>query len=208
MKSLETAENKIEKICEVLRKETLEPAEKQALEIIQEAKKQADEMILQAEKRALDIVKKAQEDLEQTRRIFESSLMQAARQGIEYLRQEVESKLFNPELENLILNSARSPSAVAMIIEALVLALRQEGLVKDLIACIPQSIKPQDVNALIVQEILQHLQNQSVVVGNFKAGAEVRVVDKRMTLVMTDEALKELLLRFLKKDFQKLVFDA
>ena len=127
MKSLETAENKIEKICEVLRKETLEPAEKQALEIIQEAKKQADEMILQAEKRALDIVKKAQEDLEQTRRIFESSLMQAARQGIEYLRQEVESKLFNPELENLILNSARSPSAVAMIIEALVLAFKARG---------------------------------------------------------------------------------
>lgn len=52
MKSLETGKDKIQKICDALKKETLEPAKQEAREVIENARLQAAEIVTAAKKEA------------------------------------------------------------------------------------------------------------------------------------------------------------
>lgn len=206
MKTLEKGQDKIEKICEVLRKETLEPAEKQAAQIIEEGRRQAEEMIRQAEKKAELLIQKAQEEIEQEKRVFQSSLSQAAKQGLEYLRQEIEHKLFNPLLEALIISNTTQPQIIASMIEAIVNAVRKQGLSGDLMAYVPETVSAQAVTSLLMDEIIKQLKQGGVTVGSFRGGAQVKLIDKKMRIDMSDEALKELLAAYVRKDFRKTIF--
>lgn len=206
MKQLESQQEKMNKICEELRKDTLEPAEKQAQVIVHEAKALAEKIILDAEKEGQKIVEKAKAESEQERRIFQSSLQQSARQGVEVLRQVIETELFNPELEKLIEASATDPKTIAAIIDAIIKALGHQGLEGDLIAYIPKNISPQTVNALLLESVIKKLKSGSVEVGHFKGGAAVRLVNKKMTIDLTEETIKELLAQFIRKDFRKFIF--
>ena len=48
MKGLESGKDKIQKICDALRKETLEPAKQEAREIVENAHMQASEIVTEA----------------------------------------------------------------------------------------------------------------------------------------------------------------
>ena len=52
MKSLEKGEEKIQKICDVLRRETLEPAQLEAEGVIEQAKEKAAGIVREAEQNA------------------------------------------------------------------------------------------------------------------------------------------------------------
>lgn len=206
MKTLDTDQDKIKKICEALKKDTLEPAEREALRIVEEAKSQANQIILNAEDEAEKIVKRAHSEMDKERSVFQSSLSQAAKQGIEQIRQEVQSKLFSPELEKLVVKDTANPKVIAMIVEAIIKAIEKQGLSGDLLMAIPKEISPQAVTSLLHESVLQRLKTDSVELGSFKGGAKVRLIDKKMTLEMTDETLKELIASFISKDFRKFIF--
>lgn len=206
MKTLDNGQDKIQKICERLRHETLEPAERKAIEIVQEAELKAAELIRLAQEKAAELIKTANLECSRENELFQSSLKQSAEQGIEHLRQEIESKLFNPALQSMVLDVSSQSQTVASIINALVHAIEKEGLVSDLIAHIPQHISPQEVNAELLANVLKKLKEGSVSIGNFKGGAEVKLVGKKMTLDMRDDTLKELIATFLRKDFRKYIF--
>lgn len=206
MKQLDLSQDKIQQICDLLRKDTLDPAEKRAAEIVEEAKAEATRIILDAEKEAERIVQKAQTESDQQRKVFESSMQQAGKQGVEMLRQEIQATLFAPELERLVAEQSRDPKLIAQMIEAIVKAVDKEGLDSDLIAFIPKTIAPKEVAALLASSVTDKLSAQGVEVGNFKGGAKVRLVNKKMTVDMSDDALRELLAAFIRKDFRKWVF--
>jgi V/A-type H+-transporting ATPase subunit E len=206
MKTLDTDQDKIKKICEALRKDTLEPAEKDALRIVEEAKAEAKRIILNAEAEGDKIVKRAQAEIEQERSVFQSSLSQAAKQGIEQIRQEIQNKLFSPELEKLIIKETANPKTIASIVDAIIKAIEKQGLGGNLLMAIPKGISPQAVTSLLHESVIQRLKNESVELGSFKGGAKVRLIDKKMTLEMTDETLKELIASFISKDFRKFIF--
>jgi len=206
MKQLETDQDKIKKICDLLRKDTLEPAEKRAAQILEAAQAEASRIILEAEKEAEKIVHKAQDEADQERKVFELSMLQSGKQGVEMLRQQIQETLFAPELERLISDQARDPKLIAQIIEAIVKAVEKEGLVSDLVAYVPKNISPKEISALLVSSIAEKLTPQGVEAGSFKGGAKVRLVNKKMTVDMSDDALRELLAAFIRKDFRKWVF--
>jgi V/A-type H+-transporting ATPase subunit E len=206
MKQLDSSQDKIQQICDLLRKDTLDPAEKRAAEIVEEAKAEASRIILDAEKEAEKIVQKAQAESDQQRKVFESSMQQAGKQGVEMLRQEIQATLFAPELEKLVAEQSRDPKLIAQMIESIVKAIDKEGLDSDLIAYIPKNISPKEVAALLASAVTEKLSAQGVEVGSFKGGAKVRLVNKKMTVDMSDDALRELLSAFIRKDFRKWVF--
>lgn len=206
MKTLENENEKVNRICELLRKETLEPAEKEAIEIIKQAKHQADKIIQEARSQADQIVSIAQSQVAQEKKVFESSLYQGAKQGLEQLRQEIEGKLFHPQLEALVLNHVKQPSVVAQIIDALINGIKQTGISGDLKAYIPKDISKDKINQLLLEETVKQLGSHSVEVGNFEGGAQVKLMNKKMTLDMTDAALKELLIEHVRGDFRKYFF--
>ena len=206
MKSLEKGQDKIQKICDKLRHETLEPAKKEAQEILAEARKKAETIKEEAERHAAQLIKQAKGQIEQERNVFYSSLQQAAKQTVEGLRQEIEHRLFNEELQHVLEKQLADPKIIAEIINGIVKAIEKEGLATDITAVIPRIVSAEDVNALLLEGIRRRLQNKPLELGSFAGGAQVKLHGKKMTLDLSDQAIKELLANYVRKDFRKLIF--
>ncbi len=207
MKTLEKGGDKIQKICTALREETIVPAQEEAQRIVQEAQQERERIIRQAEQEAKALMANTRKQIEQERKVFETSLRQAARQSVEQLKQEIERQLFNKELHALVEKGSKAPDVVAKLIDAIVGALAKDGLDANLKALVPKTVKPAEVNALLAESILKKLSEGTVQVGTIAGGAQIRLSGKQMTLDISDEALCELLTGFLREDFRKLFFD-
>jgi V/A-type H+-transporting ATPase subunit E len=206
MRTLETEDDKIQKICDQLRKETLEPAEKEAQAIIDAAKARAHEIVEEARIKREELQKKAVEEIEHQTAVFHSAIAQASKQALELLRQEIERKLFNPALEKQIESAARDPLVVARLIQAIVDAITKHGTEADLAIYIPQTVSPKEVVAALSKEVVQKLAASPIEIGTFKAGVKVKLVGKKMTIDVSDETLTEWIARFIQKDLRKFVF--
>lgn len=206
MKTLESDDEKIQKICDVLRRETLEPAKMEGQRIIAEANDRAEQIIREAQHRANEMIAETQQNIEQEKRVLNSSLEQATRQSLETLRQSIEQKLFNQELYDQIMKNTSDPKIVANMILSLIKAVEQEGLAVEISAFIPKTVSPQEINQYLGQSILNKLKEKSVVIGDFSGGARVKLENKRVTLDITDKDIAELLSRHVRKDFRNLIF--
>ncbi|WP_068468312.1 V-type ATP synthase subunit E [Candidatus Protochlamydia phocaeensis] len=206
MKSLEKGQDKIQKICDKIRHETIEPAKQEAEEILVAARKKADEITAEAERHAEQLIKQARGQIEQERNVFHSSLQQASKQTVEALRQEIEQRLFNEELQSLLEKQMSDPKLIADIITGIVKAIEKEGLNTDLSAVIPRTVSVDDINALLLENIRKRLMAKPLEIGQFAGGAQVKLHGKRMTIDLSDQAVKELLASYVRKDFRQMIF--
>lgn len=208
MKTLEKGQEKIQKICDVLRNETLEPAKKEAQEIIRNAHNQSKSIIEEARNAAQKLHQEAKQQIEQEKTSFQSSLIQASKQALESLRQGVEHLFFHEHLAALIEKGSADPQLMSQLINAVVKAIDKEGLNADLSAVVSKNIDPKKVNEALVTEVVKQLKGGGVQLGGFAAGVQVKLNDKRMTIDISENALRELLSNYvIRKDFRKLVFD-
>lgn len=206
MKGLETGKDKVKKICDVLRKETLEPAIKEAEDHLEEARHRAEEIIREAREIAERMQHEAREDIERQRSVFKSALQQACKQALEALRQQIEEKLFNPELGRLIAARTQDPQLLAQLIPVVMKAIEKEGLGADLSIYIPAAIPASSVNALLTDEVKQRLREKSVLIGPITGGIEVKLHKENMTIEISDTALKEVVALYSRKDLRELLF--
>ena len=206
MRSLEKGHEKIQSICNQLRRETLEPAEKQALALIEEAKKKGDTIKAEAELQAEKLIRQAREQIEQERNVFHSALQQGAKQAIEGLKQEIENNLFHEELQNALNKQMSDPKVIAALINGIVKAIDKEGLSTDLAVVIPRLISPDDITDLLLENVRKRLKEKPLEIGHFAGGVQVKLLNKKMTLDLTNQALKELLSSYVRKDFRKHIF--
>lgn len=205
MQTLENGEDKIQEICDALRKETLEPAKIEAQEIIANAKLKHDEIIKDAEEQVVRMLATARADIEQQRNVFQSSLNQAAKQSVEFLKQCVEG-IFNSEFDAIVQSEGAKPQVIANFITAIVHAIEKEGIDADLEAIIPKSVSAKEVATFIGGQILEKLKGKTVTIGEFNGGAKIKLVGNNVTIDITDETLKELLANYVRKDFRKMIF--
>lgn len=207
MKTLELGSQRIQKICDVIKEESLEPARKEAEAIIKEAKQRAHAIVAEAETQKQRLQAEARTQIEQERKVFYSSLEQASKQGVEFLRQSI-SKIFNDELHRYLGEGASDPKLVARIIDAVIAAIEKEGMAANLSAVIPKTVSTKEINTLIGERLVSRLQEKSVVLGGFAGGAQIKVHDKQLTVDITDAALWDLLSSYVNKDFRKFFFRA
>jgi V/A-type H+/Na+-transporting ATPase subunit E len=206
MKTLEKGKEKLKYICDVLRNETLEPAQKDAEAIIAKAKKEREAILSEAEKNADRLVEAARECIAKERSVFEASLSQASQQCLEALRQEIEQKLFNTELSSLITKNTADATIIAQALTAIIKAIEKEGSEADLSAVIAASVSKDAVNSLLCDEILNTLRSKSVSIGDFAGGAQLKVHDKKITIDLSNKALEELFSTYIRKDFRRFLF--
>lgn len=206
MNETETGKDKIKKICEILKNESLQPAKQEAQKIIEIAEAQAQEMIKKAEAKSIQIEQTTKAKLEKEKEIFQSSLIGACKQAVESLRQEIVDNLFNPELSLWINKALDDPKASSQLITALVNAIEKEGTSADFSASISKNLSTETINALLAKAILLKLKEKSVVLGGFSSGVQIKLHDKQLVLDMSETALKELLEKYLRKDFRKILF--
>lgn len=206
MRSLEKGQDKIQHICDKLRHATLEPAEKEAQRIIEEAQKKAEAIKADGERHVEQLIKQARGQIEQERNVFHSALQQAAKQTVEGLRQEIEHKLFNDELQYILEKQMGDPKIIAELINGIVKAIEKEGLTTDLTAVIPRLVSTDDINDLLIENVRKRLKGKSLELGGFAGGVQVKLIGKKMTIDLTDQAIKELLANYMRKDFRQLIF--
>lgn len=208
MKTLDRGQDKIQKISDELRRETLEPAKKEAEKIIAEAKARAEQIIIDAEKHGRKILEDTRIAIEQERNVFQSSLLQASKQSVEALRQSIDSKLFNQELDKALHKYTIDPNVISNLINALVNAIQKNGVSADFSAIIPNQVSDKQINAMLVDQVLKSLKEKSVVLSDLSGGVQVKLHDKKLTIDMSEQALKDLIARHIRKGFRDLIFQS
>jgi V/A-type H+/Na+-transporting ATPase subunit E len=206
MKETGTGTERVKKICDVLRRETLEPAKHEAEEIVLEARRQSESMIEDAKAVIEKLHAEARQEIERQRNIFQSSLYQACKQALESLKQNIEEKLFNQELARLFAKSTQAPEVIARLITAVISALEKDGIEANLSVYIPATVPARTINEMLGQQIVDKLKEKSVLVGPLAGGIEVKLHDQNITIDISDTALEELVASYIRKDFRELFF--
>jgi len=206
MKGLETGKDKVKKICDVLKRETLDPAKREAEEIIASARRKAEEILADAHLEAKKMVDDATIEIEKQKAIFQASLAQACRQTLEALKEKIEHKLFNPELSKLVAKPMQDPKLMAQLINAIIHALDKEGTKSDLSVVISSAISAKVVNELLTSEVIQRLKEKGVLVGSMGGGIEVKLLNNNITIDLSDETIREMVAAYIRKDFREYLF--
>lgn len=207
MKGLETGKDKVKKICDLLKRETLEPAQIEAQDILEAAKLRSEEIIAEAHRKAEEMHQVAHLEIQQQRVVFQASLAQACRQTLDSLKEKIEHKLFNPELAHLLSKPLHDPKVIAKLIEVVVLAIEKEGIESNLSAFISSAVPAREVNTILAAKILERLKEKSVLISSIGGGVEVKIVDQNMTIDLSDTAFNELVSNYIRKDFRELIFN-
>lgn len=205
MKTLDKEQDKLKKISDALKQETLEPAKKEALALIHEAKERAEKIVASAELEAKSILAEAQKTIEQEKSVFHSSLDQAARQTIEALKQQIEHELFHNVLEKNVVQEMSQETVIAKIITATIQTIEQEGLSKDFSAIVPLAVTKEQMLHALSESVREKLK-ESILLGPIKGGVQLKLNDKRLTIDISDQTLTDFLTTYLRKDFRKWIF--
>lgn len=208
MKGLETGKDKIQKICDSLRKETLEPAKQEAREIIENAHLQAAEILKEAQKKATALNLKTDQEIQEKQRVFQASLNLACRQSIEQLKKKITEELFDPQLSEVIHKEMAAPHFVADLLKAFMRSMEEKGIEEDFIALVPKEISPRSINALLTAKVLERLQNQTVTLGDFSGGIQIRLKGQKITIDISDAVIRELVAQYIRRDLRDLIFNS
>lgn len=206
MKPTETGKDKVKKICEVLRKETLEPAQKEAYELLKKTREEAEGMMAAARKEAETLRDDARKEIERKKAVFDASLKQAGQQAIELLKQAIMQRLFNPILGELVSKPLHEPKILAKLINTIIEAVEKQGIEGDISAFVAASIPVREVNASIAPKVLERLREKGVLAGGFAGGVEIKLHKANITLDMSENAVRDLLSNLIRKDFRELLF--
>lgn len=207
---METLSNqdKVQKICDTIRRDTLLPAELQAQEILKNAESLAAMTLEKARKEAKQLQEQARIEILKDRQAFTSSLHIACKQTLDLFKQKIEKKVFHDGLSEIIEETTKKPEIITRCIEAILDALAKEGIEQDLQLIISKSVSPRDVIAMLVQKAVTVLESSPIQLGSFAGGAKIRIKQQHLTIDVSDIALKELIAGFLREDFRTLVFSS
>jgi len=207
MKGLDTGREKIQKICDSLRKETLEPAKQEAREIVENAHMQASEIVVEAKAKAAEMIQAAEEEMEEKRRVFHASLSLACRQGIEQLKQKIEKELFHQDLASLVLKEMADPKVIANLLNSFMKSMEEKGIEEEFTAAVPKGVSPRSINSLLTSRVLERLKNKTVVASDFAGGLQIQLKGRRITIDITDGVVRELIAQYIRRDLRDLVFN-
>ncbi|NGX35925.1 MAG: V-type proton ATPase subunit E [Candidatus Anoxychlamydiales bacterium] len=207
MTDIESGEDKIQKICDFIRNETLDPAREQAKEIVENAHIQADEIIKKAHKEKERLINEAKKEIQREKKVFDSSLNLAVRQTLEELKQKIEKELFNKNLKEVIIKASTDPKIIADLINTIIKTIEKNGLDADISAFIPKEVDIKAVNSHLLKEAVDKLREKELIIGDFEGGIKLKLHDMQITIDISDKALKRLIADYIRSDFRNLIFN-
>lgn len=199
---LESGEDRVKELCEILRAETIQPAKEEAARIISEAKKEAEAIVAKSNEDAEEIMQNLKKELEKMQSVSEASLELAIKQSLSRLKQSV-AELFTEELFNLADATMNDTDILAKVVNALVTAVEKDGLNTDLKLVIATNVSKDELIGKLADHVRKKIAKESVEIGNFKAGCVLKLVDKKMAIEMTSKAIVELILAYISDDLSE-----
>lgn len=202
---LDTADNKVKEICDILKRETLEPAQGEAKRIVEQAEKEADEIVRRAKEEVSRIREENKKALERELKIHEGSIQLAIRQGVSALRQGVE-KIFSGELDAEVEKIMGREDVVAKAIDVILGCVEKEGLGTNLKVVLSKHVDIQAICGKLTHEFSERVKKGALQIEDIKGGVEVKLKDKKMSIDMTDTAVKELLASYVIPELREKIF--
>lgn len=206
MEGIETGKDRVKKICDILRKDTLEPAQKEAEGILLQARERAERLLEESRSEAERLLSEARAQIVQERELFQTSLVASSRQAVETLKHLIEEKLFAPQLAQSIAQSMQDPHTIAKLIDAVAKALEKEGIDAPMQVYIASAVSARAVTNLLSGYILEKLKGKGVLLSPIEGGILVKLEKEQITIDISDAAVRELVARFTRKDFRELFF--
>ena len=206
MDTLEKGKNKLGEICDILRKETLEPAQGEAKQIVDQAKEESQKIIDLANAEAQQLKDAAAAQIEKDRKLFESSMDLASKQTFNQLKEKIQDHLFNDELHSIASEIMKEGDLAAKLVGAIVNTIEKEGLHTNLSLALSGSIKPEDVSKNLVSNAAEKMKNGQISIESISDGAKVSIADQRVSVDISEQSLKDLLGSFLRDSFKEILF--
>lgn len=207
MKAFDTGNDKVRKLCEVLQKDTLDPAREEALQIVERAHEEAQRIIDEANTHAKELIEEAKERINQEKQVFETSVALSAKQAISSLQQDIEGILLEKGFSSLVKKALSSEIATGKLLEVLVQSVKEAGIEGSLLAVLPAHVKKDEVCAVMAQEAIEAIQNMTVE-PTLRGGVQLKIVDQNLVLDFSDQVVKELLSTYVREDFREKIFNA
>ena len=208
MKDVDTGNEKVKKICDLLRRETLAPAQKEANSLLSEAKAEAERIVRKAQEDVERIRNEAQKEQEREFAVFTTSLHQACKKTLASLREAIEKRFFHEGIAHLVQEPMQTPSVIAALLTSIVQAIEKEGIDTEIEAVIPKTVQVAEVLRCLSEHILQSVQKERISVGSIGGGVTVTLCKDNLTIDITDQTLTALLGAYLQKPFREMLFQA
>lgn len=194
-------------ICQVIRKDTLEPAQQEAEAIKLSAEREATRIRNEAKQQADHLLQELRLKLKEERDAFDASLEQASRQAIGILKQKIEKSLFNPQLDAYLTHEFASEQKTAKLLDVLIDQLQEEGVDGNLEVWIGKHLSKNEIVAHLGKAALEKLPKEGLTIGEQPYGFILKVIDKHLSIEITPESLRELMTNFIRTDFRKFLFN-
>lgn len=208
MSEKEKASDKVKTICRLITEETLTPAKKEAQETINLAKNEAQVILEEAHKEAKLIQERCDREVEHKLSVMQASLDMAVKQAILFLKQEITEHFFSKELHHMLTKEMENRDWVAKLLEAMVVSLEKEGISSELHAVLPKTTtRDQIVHSLTkaVADRLKQAGEKGITVGNM-IGVELKPAGENFTLSVTEEALHQIIAKYVHRDLREKIF--
>jgi len=206
MKAIDTGNDKVRKLCEVLQKDTLDPAKQEAAKIVEHAHHEAKRIIEEAKKHAEEILDEAKERIEKEKQVFETSVTLSAKQAVSSLQQDLEKVLLEKGFASLVEKGVSSALGTGKLLDALVAAVREAGMDSNLIAILPSHLNKDEVLSAVAAEAASSLK-ETRSEQSMRAGVKLKIEDQNLVLDFSGQVIKELLSTYVREDFRKRIFN-
>jgi V/A-type H+-transporting ATPase subunit E len=205
---IDLAHDRVQQLCDFVELQALEPAKRQAHDLIEDARRQAQEIIQQAKHQANLIAELQAKDLIQDRKVAESALKQAGKFAVQRLRQEIEENLFNSKIKQMACTPFENHQVLTQLIQNYVEMLKQNGVSQDFSVMISSKLSQQQLTHELNESILGQLREGQLLAVLPNAGFKIQLHDKKVIIDVTDAALEEILIQYLQKDFRENFFNS
>ncbi len=207
METHTTSDERLAAICQMIRNETLDPALKEAEHIKQIAEREAARIRAEAKQQAEKLLHEARQQIKEEKEAFEASLHQSAQQLQGVLKEQIEQELFNPSVDHYLSAEFKDTAQIGALMHLILEELSKEGISGDLTAYVGKNLNREEVSKHILKDSLQRLSLGEVQTGHFSSGVVIKIQDHHLAIEITPEAIREIILPFLRPDFRRFLFN-
>lgn len=196
------SEGRLQGLLNELKKETLDPALKEANKIKRDAQSFADQLIADAKAQKERLLAEADKEIESKKEVFEKALTSARRQAVDRLRSDIEIGIFNPEMSALISEISGEVKIVSAAIEAMVKA----SGTSDVEASVSEKVDIGELAQSLTKAVAKRLEGKIHPIKGLGGGAQLRVEKEGMTLDLSAEVISGLIESYTRSELRGLLF--
>ena len=193
-------------ICQIIRNETLDPARREAEQILLEAQNEAERIKETAKQESEKLLQATRKKAEEEKNSLDAALKQASKQALDVLRQQIEKALLSPQLTALLEREFTDEEKTAHILDLIIENLRQEGVDSDLSVWLGDKLSKETVVKHLAKSSLEAISEQGIQIGPESYGLMLKIIDKHISLEITPRSVQDMVGTFLRAEFRKILF--